>query len=841
VGLFLEDKEVEAAENRPRIRQPRANQDSHPAIRGCDNCTLKSEWHKLSTPRMKIFGRKEADILVLGEAPGEDEDIEGRPFVGKSGKFLKRYLPFRDMDRLAWTNGVRCRPPGNRNPSGLELHCCSIHLEDDIAAGKYKAILGVGAVPLSRYISAGDISLSRISGIKFPVKIGEKTLWYFPIFHPSFVMRGGEEDAQEFPVFQSDIKRFFKEVDSWPTPKVYAPDPKAVNLVYHLDVAKQLLAQMRDPLGVDIEASSLRPYEYGARLLTAAFSDGETTFAFPIDHPEAKTDWGLQFLLDTCAKRPWIAHSAPMELKWLLYHGRRLHGSYEPAHFDDSMAAARIYFQRETILSLALVSRIILGVNIKAMSDIDARNIMAYPLSEVLPYNGLDAWGCQKSLVKMLPRTDKLNYNHLLGAVRSTVEMELAGLPIDLAYANELKASWGGRADALQTEARSIYEVKMFEREVQREFRLSAPQDVGIALVEYGKIDLPKTDGGKQYSTKDEIIQPYASTNPLVQLTLDYREAAKHESTYIDVIREVPELYPDGNIHPVYNVVNVSTLRHSSNSPNIQNFPKRRHRDLRKMIKARPGHVFLACDEGQLEARIYAMASKDRMLCKSIISGEDIHTYWLERVLDDYFPDYLDRLATKTNQTDEKKIRKAGRDIIKTDMVFATFFGTVPKNCSERTGIPFDAMKGLIDEFWKRYPEARAWLNNQMKTYKQTGEVRTMTGMVRRDTFPGLEAVNTPIQAAGGHIVIAAQNELSDLSRELDDFYLHPRINIHDDLTFEVPDNEALIAEYIPVIADAMTRVRYDWQVVPLNVEIKMGYDWCDLVELCTLTGDYVR
>lgn len=1110
MGFFLEDKDVAALESRPKRREPKTAHGTLPVERGCDECPLQAEWPRLSTPRMKLSGRKEADILVLGEGPGEDEDLEGKPFVGKSGKFLRRYLPFRDMERLAWTNTVRCRPPGNRTPTGLEAHCCSIFMEEDIERNKFKAVLGLGSTPLLRFMN--EVPITQMAGIKFPVRIGNQTLWYFPVFHPSFVMRSGEEDAEEFPIFRSDLKRFFKEVDSWKKPRIREAKPENVNLVYHEDVARSLLARMKPvPLGFDVETSSLRPYEFGARCLTAAFSDGETTFAFPIDHPEAKTEWGMRFMLEVCQTHPWVAHSASMELRWLLYHGRRLYGSYEPAPFDDSMCAARVYFEREHIRAMAAVSRIVLGVNIKKLTDVDAANILAYPLEDVLPYNGLDAWGCEEICTELIPKTHKGVYTHLLGAMRSTAEMELAGLPVDLDYADELKKNWGGKAEKLQAEARNIYEVRMFEREIQREFSLSAPADVGTALVMYGKLDLPKTAKGKQYATKDEILQPYATSNPLVQLVLDYREATKHESTYIDAILEVPEKFPDGNIHPMYNVVNVATLRHcvagdtilktsrgsfrideytpfpgdtilthknrqrritkkfqkgrafmwkivinsdtqitateghvvltpdgwkyirdlrvgdfvyacgkaplsesarnrrnvsnplgysnaghsqrirrqhdpslrayparndkgrtktnkiaaicfeqngrqksharqnariassldrgmsgserlyddpmagstyvcasrrnlrilrmgktspqsnrpshrrgraeqrhkqpsshdkwgsqeiariraiiaigerevwdieveedhsyiaqglihhnSSNQVNIQNFPKRRHRELRKMIRARPGHVLLACDEGQLEARIYGMVTQDSVLCSSIINGEDIHTYWLERALYHY-PEYEERLALKTNTTDEKKIREAGRDIIKTDMVFATFFGTVPKNCAERTGIPFEIMRALIDEFWQRYPEARKWLNNQMKTYRETGEVRMLTGLVRRGVFPGLEAVNTPIQATGAHLVIEAQNELSELSREIDDFYLHPRIQIHDDITFELPDDDALIEEYLSTIADSMTKVRYPWQTIPLMVKAKLGYNWADMSEIAVITGDYVR
>ena len=99
----------------------------------------------------------------------------------------------------------------------------------------------------------------------------------------------------------------------------------------------------------------------------------------------------------------------------------------------------------------------------------------------------------------------------------------------------------------------------------------------------------------------------------------------------------------------------------------------------------------------------------------------------------------------------------------------------------------------------------------------------------------------TPIQGGEAEIVIGAQNDLSEEAIAADDFYLHPRINVHDDLTFIVPDQDDKIEYYISKIAHQMTRIRFPWQIVPLTVEVQIGYNWCDLEVVATIEGDYIK
>src|SRR5215471_14112053 len=155
---------------------PKTKEELVTGERGCDACPLQETWERLGTPQMRLSGAKAGDILALGEAPGEEEDDRGEAFVGPTGRMLRQHIPHRQMERVAFANAARCRPPGNRTPTGHELHCCSIHLETDIQMGAFKAILGLGGTPLRRFFDEAPIS--HMVGVKFPVEIGDKVLWY---------------------------------------------------------------------------------------------------------------------------------------------------------------------------------------------------------------------------------------------------------------------------------------------------------------------------------------------------------------------------------------------------------------------------------------------------------------------------------------------------------------------------------------------------------------------------------------------------------------------------------------------------------------------------------------
>lgn len=805
-------------------------------VKGCSGCALRNEWTHIHTPRMGLKGNTDnPEILCMGEAPGEQEDLADDVFIGPTGKLLRDNLPGRDIDRIAFTNTVRCRPPRNRTPSPQESFACSLHLEQDIAAHpSIKYILGAGNVPLHRFVT--EVSIMNIHGTRFPVEIGGRVLWYYPIFHPSFVVRK-EHSAYEshaLPIFQADIRRFFRDHERWPKPKIYDIKKSDVTVTHDEAEARALIGRMVAPLGVDIETSKLKPYLFDSKVLCAGISDGKTTVAFPIHHPEGPNDWGLDLLLEVMSQQEWIAHNGSFELVWFLWHA----AGRKPAKFHDSMALLRLIHENHRLLELGLGTRIHLGINIKRLTNINAAHINEYSLADTLPYVGLDALGSALLFRKLYKAVKLDQYDEIIERVDSTTRMEFMGLPVSVDEAMKLKDEWNIRAETARREASKLYEVKEFVRNRSIEFNIGSPQHVGTALVEYGHVDLPK--GDTAFTTSDEVLQERCPDHPLVKQVLAFREAQKLVSTYIDPFIDTPKTYVDGMAHPSYTVMHVSTYRSSSNEWNAQNVPKRKNREIRRAVKAPDGHIIAAADYGQMQVRDLAMASGDKKLIHDLMNGVDMHTRWLNNVLEIY-PGYYAHLVRQTGETEDVKVRKYGRTIIKSDFVFNSFFGGGAQNITDRTGIPKPIVEELHKELWIEYPDVRKWQKERRHEYKNTGTVRGLTGIVLgRNLHTGNEAINFPVQNAEAEIVFRAQNELSQLSLEREDPYLHPRMNIHDDLTFILPDDDRL-EEYIDTITPIMLKIRFDWQIVPLVVEWSVGYNWCDLEEIATFTGDYVR
>lgn len=151
----------------------------------CKNCTACS----LSQRRTNVVfgvGNRNADILFVGEGPGEQEDLRGEPFVGAAGKLLDDMLSIIDLNREQCyiANIVKCRPPGNRDPKEEEQDACIGYLWDQIALIRPKIIVCLGRIAATRLIRP-DFRITREHGT-WTEKHG---IWITAVYHPSALLR----------------------------------------------------------------------------------------------------------------------------------------------------------------------------------------------------------------------------------------------------------------------------------------------------------------------------------------------------------------------------------------------------------------------------------------------------------------------------------------------------------------------------------------------------------------------------------------------------------------------------------------------------------------------------
>ncbi len=138
-------------------------------------------------------GNPDADLMFVGEAPGRDEDIQGIPFVGRSGQLLDRLL----QEELGITradcyvaNTVKCRPPGNRDPLPAEIESCRPWLERQIELVDPKVIVTLGNFATKLLLQTNE-GITRLRGRVYDFEAGGKTRKLVPTFHPSAALRSG--------------------------------------------------------------------------------------------------------------------------------------------------------------------------------------------------------------------------------------------------------------------------------------------------------------------------------------------------------------------------------------------------------------------------------------------------------------------------------------------------------------------------------------------------------------------------------------------------------------------------------------------------------------------------
>ena len=179
--------------------------DSWEALRReCANCRGCSLWE---TRHELVFGvgREDAEVMFIGEGPGEQEDRQGLPFVGPAGRLLDDMLKMIDLDRsrVYIANIVKCRPPGNRDPLNIEQDACRKWLDRQIALVDPKIIVCLGRIAAMRFIGP-DFRITREHGKWYDVDGRRVTATY----HPSALLR----DVSRRPEAFMDLRSIRKEI-----------------------------------------------------------------------------------------------------------------------------------------------------------------------------------------------------------------------------------------------------------------------------------------------------------------------------------------------------------------------------------------------------------------------------------------------------------------------------------------------------------------------------------------------------------------------------------------------------------------------------------------------------
>ncbi len=157
----------------------------------CRNCPL------CETRNHVVFGvgNRQADIMLVGEGPGRQEDLTGIPFVGAAGQLLDEMLNIIDLNRdnCYIANIVKCRPPNNRDPMETEQESCISYLQEQIALVQPKILVCLGRIAAGRLIHK-DFRITREHG----QWMEQGGIWYTAIYHPSALLRDLDKRPDTF-------------------------------------------------------------------------------------------------------------------------------------------------------------------------------------------------------------------------------------------------------------------------------------------------------------------------------------------------------------------------------------------------------------------------------------------------------------------------------------------------------------------------------------------------------------------------------------------------------------------------------------------------------------------
>ena len=435
-------------------------------------------------------------------------------------------------------------------------------------------------------------------------------------------------------------------------------------------------------------------------------------------------------------------------------------------------------------------------------------------IEDAVPYAAEDA---DVTLQLYLAMQETLNSNvSLLGiykdieipAMKALIHIERNGVLIDPKIL--------GHQSKVIGEKLLLLEERAFDLAGQP-FNLSSPKQLQEILFEkLGIKPLKKTPGGTP-STSEEVLSELALHYPLPKLILEYRSLAKLKSTYTD---KLPKMINEstGRVHTSYNQAIAITGRLASSDPNLQNIPIRtiEGRKVREAFVAPGGSKILSADYSQIELRIMAHLSKDKRLIAAFINHEDIHTITAGEI----FNSDINSITTE-----QRRYAKV--------INFGLIYGMRVYGLAKNLNIERSAAQNYIERYFAKYPSVRQYMEDAKQEARKKGYVETCFG--RRLWVPEINgsngmqragaeraAINGPMQGTAADLIKMAMVKVNDWLIEDQKLKGKMIMQVHDELVFEVPDEEVdIFKENIKRIMENVAKMD-----VPLIVDIGDGDNW---------------
>jgi len=543
--------------------------------------------------------------------------------------------------------------------------------------------------------------------------------------------------------------------------------PVGHNKIEAFDTIPEHLVGSANQLGVDFVIKTLKPI---------------------LENPEIKTIW----------------FNAKFDMQVFKKYGVEVAQPYY-----DSQIACWLYNENVMPRSLKNYTKVYLKGEPKEfdalLKEYKAKTIADVPIEAAMHYAQADAHNTY-ALYSYFAKTNKLEVEGVknlfekieMPLIRPLLEMEWAGILINKSLKEELKLS-------------SEVIIKELEATIKGTLgnftlNINSPAQLGKVLYETLGIEpLGFTKKTDKPAMTESILEKLAIDYPLAEKILEYKTYFKLYSTFIEGMGNLTK--EDGRIHTNFNQCQTVTGRLSSNSPNLQNIPKKKDTlQLRRLFIPPEGYKFIKADYNQMELRVLAHFSGDKYLTNAFNNNFDIH----------------ERVAQECKIT---------RDIAKT-INFGLIYGMQAFGLAKRLKIDEEEANDYIVRYFSLCPGVKTWIESTKKSVLQVGYTRTYLGRKRR--FPRLnpydryevgsaqrQGVNHVIQGTSADIVKLA---LINTYKRLKDSKLDARIllQVHDELLIEVKESEAQkAADIVKYEMENAVKLR-----VALPVEVEILDNW---------------
>ena len=614
-------------------------------------------------------------------------------------------------------------------------------------------------------------------------------------------------------------------------PALPAPDHGIAWEVVDTPAALEALVsrlQAAEIISVDTETTSTDQMRAALVGISLAVSP-DKGYYIPVGH---HPDLGMQLPLATVMaalrgpltdpRLPKIGHNLKYDFVLLARHGVRM----QPLAFD-SMVAEWLINPTSHNLGLKNLAWVRLDLKMTAIEELigsgkNQRSMADVPILEAAPYAAADA----VAVLRLMPvlqaelkpeQTQRLFTEIEMPLVSVLAEMEMAGIPVNLAFLGHMSTQLATRMAAIEEQIYALVGIQ---------FNINSTQQISQALFDRLKLNPPertrRTDSGF-YSTSAEVLEGLRGQHAVVDLILEYRELAKLKSTYVDALpAQVNPL--TGRIHTSYNQAGSVTGRIASSDPNLQNIPIRSElgRQVRQAFIADPGWLLLSVDYSQVELRIVAHMANDQAMLAAFQAGQDIHTTTAAAIY-----------SVPLNQV-TKEMRRHAKAIN-----FGLIYGMSPFGLTRTTELTLAEAENFVEAYFRQFPGVKLYLDGVRRQASRLGYVETLLG--RRRYFPNLksqgnpsqrareerEAINAPIQGSAADIMKIAMLRLPSAIQSAG---LSARIllQVHDELVLECPQDQ------LHATAKLVCKVMEDaYQLTaPLSTEARYGTNWGELTVL---------